>query len=81
MERLYLKTAATPSKAVYPDRIAEKTKKLMFDRQLMDKMDAHQSEKEQEQIMREHLASETASVPQPKTTQKEKQQDAPVAGK
>ena len=81
MERLYLKTAATPSKTVYPDRIAEETKKLMFDRQLMDKMDAHQSEKEQEQIMREHLASETASVPQPKTTQKEKQQDAPVAGK
>ena len=81
MERLYLKTAVTPSKTVYPDRIAEETKKLMFDRQLMDEMDAHQSEKEQEQIMREHLASETASVPQPKTTQKEKQQDAPVAGK
>lgn len=80
MEKLYLKTAVTPSKAVYPDRIAEKTKELMFDRRLMDEMDTHQSEKEQEQIMREHLARETASEPQPKTMQKEKQQNGPVAG-
>ena len=80
MEKLYLKTAATPSKAVYPDRIAEETKKLMFDRQLMDEMDVHQSEKEQEQIMREHLASKTASEPQPKTAQNEKRQNGPVAG-
>ena len=81
MEKLYLKTAVTPSKAVYPDRIAEKTKEMMFDRRLMDEMDTHQSEKEQERIMREHLAPKTASEPQPKTTQKEKQQNGPVAGK
>ena len=80
VEKLYLKTAVTPSKAVYPDRIAEKTKELWSDKQLMNKLVAHQSEKEQAQIMREHLASETASVPQPKTTQKEKQQNGPVAG-
>ena len=80
VEKLYLKTAVTPSKAVYPDRIAEKTKELWSDKRLMDKLVANQSEKEQARIMREHLASETASA-QPKTAQNEKQQDAPVAGK
>ena len=80
VEKLYLKTAVTPSEAVYPDRIAEKTKELWSDKRLMDTLVANQSEKEQARIMREHLALKTASA-QPKTVQKEKQQDAPVAGK
>jgi len=80
VEKLYLKTAVTPSKAVYPDRIAEKTKELWSDKRLMDKLVANQSEKEQARIMREHLARGTASEPQPKTAQKEKQQNGPVAG-
>ena len=80
VEKLYLKTAVTPIKAVYPAQIAEKTKELLSDKQLMNSLVANQSEMEQARIMREHLASETASVPQPKTAQKEKQQNGPVAG-
>ncbi|MBR0311542.1 MAG: hypothetical protein IJQ98_04015, partial [Oscillospiraceae bacterium] len=80
VEQLYLKTAVTPSKTVYPAQIAEKTKELWSDKRLMDTLVANQSEKEQARIMKEHLARETASVPQPKTTQKEKQQNGPVAG-
>ena len=80
VEKLYLKTAVTPSKTVYPAQIAEKANELWSDKRLMDDLVANQSEKEQARIMQEHLASETASVPQPKTTQKEKQQNGPVAG-
>jgi len=82
MEKLYLKTAVTPSKAVYPDRIAEKTKELMFDRRLMDEMDTHQSEKEQERIMKDYISPPKQLSPEAQlAAQSEKAQNGPAAGK